>query len=181
MTEAGLDHVIDCRHADCTRKLPCARDSFDIVVNVESACHHPDRGQFLREVHRILKPGGRVVAMDLLMSDDVTARQHETLIEPMFEHWAVTGLESLSGYSRRSRGANLTVLECTGFNGKDLGNPRFGEKYSRTLRGLHVVGLLPSRYRSMMERNPVAGNDVASRVLRTRAQSRDQARRQLTA
>ena len=181
MTEAGLDRVIDYRHADCSRKLPFARDSIDIVVNIESACHYADRGQFLREAHRILKPGGRVVAMDRLMSDDITARKRETFIEPMFENWAVTGLESLSGYSGRSRDANLTVLEYTGFNGKDFGNPRPVEKYSRTLRGLHFLGHLPSRYRPMMERSPIAGMGVASQVLRTRAQSRDQARRQLTA
>lgn len=38
--------------------LPFADQSFDVVVNVESAQHYGDMGRFLDEVHRVLRPGG---------------------------------------------------------------------------------------------------------------------------
>jgi ubiquinone/menaquinone biosynthesis C-methylase UbiE len=39
-------------------KLPFEDDSFDAVVNIESAQHYKDVDRFFSEVHRVLKPGG---------------------------------------------------------------------------------------------------------------------------
>jgi ubiquinone/menaquinone biosynthesis C-methylase UbiE len=39
-------------------KLPFEDNSFDAVVNIESAQHYKDIARFLSEVHRVLKPGG---------------------------------------------------------------------------------------------------------------------------
>jgi ubiquinone/menaquinone biosynthesis C-methylase UbiE len=49
-------------------KLAFADASFDNILCVEAACHFITREDFLRECHRILKPGGRVVFSDLLLS-----------------------------------------------------------------------------------------------------------------
>lgn len=38
--------------------LPLANDSFDVVLNVESAQHYGDMSRFLEEVYRVLRPGG---------------------------------------------------------------------------------------------------------------------------
>jgi SAM-dependent methyltransferase len=38
--------------------LPFADESFDAVVNIESAQHYGDMGRFLEGVHRVLRPGG---------------------------------------------------------------------------------------------------------------------------
>ena len=121
-----------------------------VVVNIESACHFADRGQFLREVRRILRPGGRVAGMDWLTTDNATAEQRELYVEPFCDQWALGGLESLSSYAERLRDSDLTVLECTGFDGRDIGNLRLVEYYSRTLKGLSFIGLLPARYRPVM-------------------------------
>ena len=39
-------------------ELPFEDNSFDAVVNIESAQHYTDVDRFLSEVHRVLKPGG---------------------------------------------------------------------------------------------------------------------------
>lgn len=33
-------------------------NSFDVLLNIESALHYPDKPAFLREINRVLKPGG---------------------------------------------------------------------------------------------------------------------------
>jgi O-methyltransferase len=40
------------------QRLPFAAESFDVVTNIESACHYPDKSGFYREVYRILTPEG---------------------------------------------------------------------------------------------------------------------------
>lgn len=44
--------------------LPFPDDSFDAVVNVESSIHYPDFRLFLREVARVLRPGGHLLYTD---------------------------------------------------------------------------------------------------------------------
>ncbi|TVQ24447.1 MAG: class I SAM-dependent methyltransferase [Spirochaetaceae bacterium] len=51
-----------------------ADESFDAVLNVESAFHYPDKPAFLREVARVLKPGGRFVMADILMKPNRRGR-----------------------------------------------------------------------------------------------------------
>ncbi len=149
-TDEGMDHLVDFRYANCSEGLPFGNDSIDVVVNVDSACHYGDRGQFLREVFRILKPAGRVVAMDWLVTEGTTSRQRDAFIRPLCELWASPGLETRSSYTGLLRDAGLAVRECTGFDGRDIGSLRLVECYVRTLKGLVFLGLLPARLRPVL-------------------------------
>ena len=44
--------------------MPFADASFDIVFNVESSLNYPDFDAYLREVDRVLRPGGRFLIAD---------------------------------------------------------------------------------------------------------------------
>ena len=50
-------------------KLPFADSTFDAVINVESSHNYPDVGAFLREVARVLKPGGYFSFVDFFTDD----------------------------------------------------------------------------------------------------------------
>jgi SAM-dependent methyltransferase len=49
----NLEFVAGDAHA-----IPFADGTFDVALNVESSHHYRDLGRFLREVYRVLKPGG---------------------------------------------------------------------------------------------------------------------------
>ncbi|GEM_PF-112457 len=50
-------------HGDAL-KSPFGNDSFDVVINVESSHRYADMNRFLREVRRVLRPGGHFLFAD---------------------------------------------------------------------------------------------------------------------
>jgi ubiquinone/menaquinone biosynthesis C-methylase UbiE len=60
--QAGVS--VDFRHGDVAR-MPFAADSFDFIVCQAAFKNFPDPVAALDEMHRVLKPGGRVSILDL--------------------------------------------------------------------------------------------------------------------
>lgn len=54
-------------HAEET---PFAGESFDVIVNIESSAHYWDIERFIRESHRVLRPGGHLLLADLRWQSD---------------------------------------------------------------------------------------------------------------
>jgi ubiquinone/menaquinone biosynthesis C-methylase UbiE len=75
---ANIDNV--CFHIDDAQKLSyIPSDSIDIVLNIESAFHYPDKAAFLKEIHRVLKPGGEFLIADILSTWTKWERNIKTL------------------------------------------------------------------------------------------------------
>ncbi|MDP6977795.1 MAG: methyltransferase domain-containing protein [Myxococcota bacterium] len=66
--ERGLDNVrFECTGAE---SLPFPDDSFDRVTSRQSAHHYEDITAAMREVARVLRPGGRFVLIDSVSPED---------------------------------------------------------------------------------------------------------------
>lgn len=62
--EQGLTAQVSFRLADAGRPLPFPDDSFDAVFCNDAINHFPGRLEVLRDWHRVLRPGGRVLFTD---------------------------------------------------------------------------------------------------------------------
>ncbi len=82
----GLRHLLTFGEADF-RRLPLDSGSIDVAWFLESFCHAPDKYDVLREVHRILKPAGRLVIADGLRIYDGGDE-----LDAWLRGWSIPGL-----------------------------------------------------------------------------------------
>jgi len=59
-------------HRGDSRHLPYRSEAFDVVISLASIKHWPDQAGGVREMHRVLKPGGRIL---LLEADRLSSRR----------------------------------------------------------------------------------------------------------
>jgi SAM-dependent methyltransferase len=55
-------------------ELPLRDAAFDAVLSIEAMWHFPSRAAFLAEAARVLRPGGRLAVVDLLIAPDASER-----------------------------------------------------------------------------------------------------------
>ena len=72
----------DLRLGDA-QALEFESEHFDTVTCTLALCTIPDHAQAVREVHRVLRPGGRFVFMEHVRSPARTVRAVQRLIEPL--------------------------------------------------------------------------------------------------
>lgn len=66
--------------------------SFDVVWAIESVCHATDKGRFLREAYRLLKPGGRIVISDGFVEREPASSNEKKLLENFLTGFVVENL-----------------------------------------------------------------------------------------
>ncbi|MFH0757594.1 MAG: class I SAM-dependent methyltransferase [Bacteroidota bacterium] len=90
----GLDRIsfqVDDAHALSTVE----DNSVDVVINIESAFHYPDKPAFLSQVHRVLKPGGAFVIADILVRKDKSDSKNGSWRNKMsYHHWPMSSYET---------------------------------------------------------------------------------------
>jgi len=64
-------------------KLPYSSESVDAVISTFVLCHIPDQKQVLKEIKRVLKPGGRFLFIEHVASRHYWVRKLQDLISPV--------------------------------------------------------------------------------------------------
>jgi ubiquinone/menaquinone biosynthesis C-methylase UbiE len=65
----GVQRVVQLRVGSAT-EIPFGAGEFDVVFALESAMHFDTRSRFLRQAFRVLRPGGRLVMVDMAQKTD---------------------------------------------------------------------------------------------------------------
>jgi cyclopropane fatty-acyl-phospholipid synthase-like methyltransferase len=111
-SERSLAHLVRFERADCSTRLPCEDESVDVVVTIEAACHFADKGRFLDECRRVLRPGGRLAGSDWMAADGTSAADAADYLAPVCDAWKLAGLETPKRWSAMLAKAGFDVREC---------------------------------------------------------------------
>ncbi len=87
-------------------------ESVDIVLNIESAFHYPDKMKFLNEIYRVLKPGG-----EFLIADVLIPKQRKNSLIPFRQKWIKYNNWTPEQYLNSLLSVNLETNFC-----KDISN-----------------------------------------------------------
>jgi len=92
---------------DDAQKMRFIEDkSQDIIINIESAFHYPDKSAFLREIQRVLKPGGHFLIADLITLNKkaFSLREKWKKVQHL-NHW------NIERYNIEIQNAGLKILQ----------------------------------------------------------------------
>lgn len=107
----GVDHLVEFHYGDFMA-FPFADASFDAVLNNNSFCYAPDKLAYLQGVRRILKPGGRWQAVDILTGDAPMSETQETYRTNVEQGWLLPPVASWPDVAAALEGAGFDQLEC---------------------------------------------------------------------
>ena len=127
---AGLDAIVDIREG-YLEHLPVHGESVDVVISNGVVNLSPNKSQVFREIHRVLKPGGRLYLADVVVQREL---KYEVRNDP--DLWAAC----IAGALPEPELSELAL--ATGFR-----NPRIVERFdcfrntsaaARVARDLHI-------------------------------------------
>jgi ubiquinone/menaquinone biosynthesis C-methylase UbiE len=109
---AGHDAEVVATPAE---RLPFPDASFDTVVTTLTLCTVTDLGAALREVHRTLVPGGRLLFLEHVRSDDPRLARRQDLLRPLWKR---------VGHGCECNRATLAAIAATPLEVQDVAHGR---------------------------------------------------------
>lgn len=111
--DAGLSERAEFRCADAMA-LPFAADTFDAAWAIESILHMPDRPQVLKEIARVLRPGGRLVITEPFETNSLDD-DGKAVLFPAFQ---ICSIVEFAEYAGVLNAAGFTPLEISDISRK---------------------------------------------------------------
>lgn len=108
----GFDGRLKFEVADALQ-MPFADNSFDLVWSMESGEHMPDKAQFVRELARVCKPGGRIIIVawchrDLKPGESALTKREDKLLSRINQAYYLPRWCSVADYVRLAGENGLT-------------------------------------------------------------------------
>jgi len=83
--------------------------SFDVVWAIESVCHAESKLDFLREAHRVLRPGGRLIVADGFATKDELSPDEAAVQRAWLAGWACPSIATVDGFRHDIAAAGFAV------------------------------------------------------------------------
>ena len=106
--EQKLAERVRFEKCDASQPLGFADATFDAIFSNDVLCHIPGRDKLLRELHRVLKPGGRLLFSDALV------------IGGVISHHEIAARSSIGYFLFSPPGENERLLREAGFTTVDV-------------------------------------------------------------
>ena len=138
--EKGLNNVTT--RQGYAESLPFADESFDVVISRYSAHHWHDVGQALRDVKRVLKPGGIFIIMDIMSPG-----------HPVRDVWlqTVEALRDTSHVRNYSSGEWFSLIAEAGLIARSLTTDRLPLEFSSWIARMRTPDILSQAFRMYQE------------------------------
>lgn len=122
--------------------LPFEDSSFDVVISRYSAHHWHDVGKALREVKRVLKPGGTAIFMDVMSPG-----------HPVLDIWlqTVEALRDTSHVYNYSSGEWLSLFNAAGLSTQNLLCDRLSLEFSSWIARMRTPQVLADAIRAYQQ------------------------------
>jgi cyclopropane fatty-acyl-phospholipid synthase-like methyltransferase len=108
--KAGIECLVTFEQQDFSNTL-FKDESFDVIWGLESVVHAQDKIAFLKEAHRLLKPGGRLVMGEYYKKEEPMSKREDRLLKKWLHAWAVPDIERLSSFKKMIAGADFTTAQ----------------------------------------------------------------------
>ena len=103
----NVAHLTEFHEMDYTHTtFPDA--TFTVVWGLESICYADDKAAFLREVYRLLKPGGRFIMADGFASRTEYQGADRKLMDKWLDGWIVNNVETPGNWKKFAAAAGFT-------------------------------------------------------------------------
>jgi tocopherol O-methyltransferase len=87
-------------------------NSFDIVWATESVCHAEHKEEFLKEAHRVLKCGGKIIVADGFLKRQTRNPREERLLNHFLHGFAVPNLATIDGFEQSLYATGFKNIQC---------------------------------------------------------------------
>jgi cyclopropane fatty-acyl-phospholipid synthase-like methyltransferase len=86
-------------------------ESFDVVWAIESVCHAAEKADFLREAHRILKKGGRLIMADFFSNSMNHSKDKNNMLNLWAATWAIPEFENIKIFEEKAAREGFKNIE----------------------------------------------------------------------
>ncbi|BAU40592.1 methyltransferase domain-containing protein [Leptolyngbya sp. O-77] len=146
---AGLGDRTQFQVADAL-KMPFADGRFDLVWSMESGEHMPDKTQFLKECHRVLKPGGTFLMATWChrpIDESPLTREEQAHLEKIYRVYRLPYVISLAEYEAIAHSLGYCNLRTADWSPAVV--PFWDEVVRSAISPAAVVGLLRAGWGTM--------------------------------
>lgn len=110
--EHDLTEAVDFLIADM-HDIPSPDATFDAAFAIESFCHVEDRTLTYREIGRVLRPGGKLVAADFVLRQPIVDDDKKAMLDTINANYGNGPILARADYETAVRAAGLSLVELT--------------------------------------------------------------------